>query len=967
MASFGRLRVADGDEAGRVLDLEEGSLPLGRDPRSRLHLADPTVSKDQAVFHCGPDGVSVENRSPRNPILVNDEPVEGRRRLRAGDRLTAGSVNLLFEDPRAASPPAAGRAGAEEPGSGPSGTRMMLQPFLILHFPGGVTREETLAGTRVTVGRATDSDIVVEFPTVSGRHAEIELRDGKYRIVDVGSTNGTSVNGKRIEAPHPLRNGDIVRIGDISGNSVSLTFREEGADIGQELGTVAIGRLQVEGRDTFVLGRDPACEVPLEGGLVSFRHARVDRAGDGHAITDLGSTNGTFVNGVQVRGHRALSAGDVIQIGPYRFVYTASGFSKSTTAGSVRVDGVRLRRVVGRGASTRVLLNDISISILPREFVALVGGSGAGKSTLMKAFAGIQRVDGEVLLNGDDLPSRYDAWKALMGYVPQDDIVHGDLTVDHAVRYAARLRLPRDTKRAELESAIERVLGDVEMLPHRDKLIRSLSGGQRKRVSIAVEMLSEPSLFFLDEPTSGLDPGLEKKMMYMMRRLADGGRTIVLVTHATANITQCDHVAFLSRGRLVWFGPPSEALEHFGVQDFSDIYSEIEKDPEGHEKRYLASKAHARCVVERQKALAGRTPAAGGAGAGRAPGLASTMLEKRTAGAIRQFWILTRRYAELVFRDRLLLGILLAVMPVIGLMLAAMARRGDLVGLAPEALQRMLASSRQELAHFAVVKDAEKLLFMAALAVVLLGLFGASYEIVKERPVYRRERMVNLRIGPYLLSKVVVLFLFALVQCGALLGALRLAVDIPVDGVLLPGPWEMYVTLVLTALAAILMGLFVSAITPNANTVIYLVLLAVFAQILLTGTIFALPPAAEPPSYAMVTRWSLEALGSTVDMDGLNRQTRMRFRRTIRMEQQLRAEDMGDALRPLMEQTGIPAPTVKVEKDIDEEIVNPAELKLRYHHDRNHLLFLWAGLAGFAAAFGVLTALTLSWRDRAEG
>jgi ABC-type multidrug transport system ATPase subunit/pSer/pThr/pTyr-binding forkhead associated (FHA) protein len=1012
MGSCGRLRVLDGQFEGETFDLPEGTFALGRDPGADFHLAEPTVSKEQARLHAAAGRVRIENRSARNPTLVNDAPVSAPVPLKGGDRITVGGIHLSYEAPpppavppprrrpAAAVPEPEAEPGASEAGPGAAGghgTRMLRRPWVVVQIPGEPPREETLYGDVMRVGRAGECEIQLDFAMVSGRHARFELKGGRYAVEDTGSTNGTFVNGRLLDGAHGLADGDIVRIGDPSGNSVSLTYHEEGTGLRDELSTVAVRRLAVEGKDTFTLGRDPACDVKLEGSLVSWRHARVDRVEGGHAVTDLRSTNGTFVNGQPVTGRRMLKPADIIHIGPYKFVYTSAGFNQSSSAGRVRVDGVSIRREVGGGKSRRVLLNDICITVQPREFVCFVGGSGAGKSTLMKACAGIFRVEGRILVNGEDLVENYDAWKAMLGYVPQDDIVHGDLTVDHAVRYAAKLRLPKDTRRAELDGAIDRVLGDVEMLPHRDKLIRSLSGGQRKRVSIAVEMLSEPSLFFLDEPTSGLDPGLEKKMMYTMRRLADGGRTIIMVTHATANITQADHVAFLARGRLVWYGPPGEALAHFAVRDFSDIYTEIEKDPEGLEKRYRASAAYRKYVLDRQKVLPGKASTAG------ATRSARPVLEKRTAGSFRQFFILTRRYAELVLRDRLLLLILLAVMPVIGLMLGVMAKRHDFLGMDGPAVERELAAAEGMLAAFPRIADTQKLLFMVSLAVVLLGLFGAAYEVVKERPVYRRERMVNLRIGPYLLSKVFVLFGFALVQCAALLGILLMFVDPPAAGVLMDPRAEMFVTLALTALASILMGLFVSAAAPNANTVIYVILLVVFSQILLTGTIFELPKAVKPASYGMVTRWSVQALGSTVDMERLNRQTRYLIKTTVEREVTVkhriegtekisldvpvRPEDLGGAVKDLADQgalgplkpvhfeTEVPiAKDVEISKpvslDLGAKSIEPSpppKLDLAYGHDRAHLVFLWSILAGFAAGFLALTALTLSWRDGQEG
>jgi len=262
---------------------------------------------------------------------------------------------------------------------------------------------------------------------------------------------------------------------------------------------------------------------------------------------------------------------------------------------------------------------------------------------------------------------------------------------------------------------------------------------------------------------------------------------------------------------------------------------------------------------------------------------------------------------------------------------------------------------------------------MTALAVVLLGLFGAAYEVVKERPIYRRERMVNLGIGPYLLSKVVVLFGFALVQCATLLGALALAVDLPKEaaafgfGGVLAAPMELYVTLVLTALASILMGMFVSSISPNSNTVIYLILLVVFSQILLTGMIFPLPGPVKPASTVMLTRWSLEALGSTADMDALNEKTVSRIEQEVELVKVLTPADLGPQVAPLLESAGVELQPVRVKETIRREEKNPLELSMGYDHSREGLHFRWMVLGGFALAFWTLTYFTLLWRDREEG
>jgi len=308
---------------------------------------------------------------------------------------------------------------------------------------------------------------------------------------------------------------------------------------------------------SITIGRDPTSTIHLPGVVVSWSHARIDTVAERRVLVDLNSTNGTFVNGARISGSQLLREGDVIQVGPFKLVYQATGLQQYAEVGGVRLDGVRIVREVGSGGDTKRILDDISLSVLPREFIAVVGTSGAGKSTLLKALSGVAKAQGgQVLVNGDNLYQHFDLYRTMIGYLPQDDILHRDLKVADALRYSAKLRLPPDTSSAEIERRIDKVLEDVEMVAQKDQVINSLSGGQRKRVGIAAELLAEPRLIFLDEPTSGLDPGLEKKMMYTLRRLADAGRTIVLVTHATANITQCDHVCFLSQGRMAYYGPP---------------------------------------------------------------------------------------------------------------------------------------------------------------------------------------------------------------------------------------------------------------------------------------------------------------------------------------------------------------------------------------------------------------------------
>ncbi len=860
-------------------------------------------------------------------------------------------------------------------GSGSTGPRLVAQ------IPGRPEETFVVAKPETTIGRDASNDLVLDSPVVSRRQATLQLRDGAYWLRDLGSTNGTAVNGQLISET-ALRDGDIIRIGDEQGNNVGLVFRHAGAVPASS--TIQIGRQELGQAAVFVIGRDPSANLPLDHPTVSRLHAEVRLTPVGPMLRDLGSSNGTFLNGELISGARPLSPRDVVQIGPYKLVYDQAGFAQYTPGGNYRIDAVHLDRrvVVGGGlarlqgaATERIILRDVSLSVYPREFVALVGGSGAGKSTLLNAMSGFAPADGRVLVNGEDLYDNFAAYRSILGYVPQDDIIHGLLPVRSALTYAARLRLP-DAAPSEIDARVNKVLAEVEMNDHAEKQVARLSGGQRKRVSIASELLAEPGLFFLDEPTSGLDPGLEKKMMYTMRRLADGGRTVLLVTHATANIDQCTQVAFMADGRLTYFGPPQEALGFFGATDFADIYTRLSqpagavKFPTGVDNRQqqavLANpKATSAEVWESlyrnspqyRRFVADRLQAAGNVSA--VSHQRPRQPAKQKVSSLAQFGVLARRYFDLIRRDTASLVVLLAAMPLIGLLLLIMADRYDLTGKSETAIrseiQQDIADARRDddpgndaeqfQGIYQVASSTQRILFMMALAATLLGLFGAAYEIVKEAPIYHRERMVNLRIPPYLLSKVIILLGFGLLQCLLLLLVMSLRVDFPGDGVFLPAVVEMYITLALATLASIALGLLISAVVRSSATVIYIILVVLFVQIIFAGAIFEIPAAARPMSYLTTTRWTLEALGSSVDMERLNARG-------------------GGCLEP---EEPLPvglAPAAEGYCEEGQTALPPAlTFNVNYDHSAGHLLAAWLILLAFAAAFLGLTVVVQRRKD----
>jgi len=881
------------------------------------------------------------------------------------------------------------------------------KPLITLRVTGQSSQSIWLDRKSLRLGREPDNDIVLQVPNISRYHAVIERRGDNWFYCDLNSQNGSFVNKQRIHEI-VLHTETVIHLGKQA--PVTITFRLiETTELDTPLPhrkvvfkkeVTTTGFVQVDSKHAvrqrpFILGRDSGADVHLNEPTVSRQHAMLSPAGSEWKLIDLNSANGTFVNGVRVRNTALLKPNDVINIGPFQLTYDGQGIiNVFANQRGLRLDAHDLSIVVGRGKRRKRLLHEINISCYPEEFIGLVGGSGAGKSTLVKALSGQFFPEGKVLIEGTDLYRDYDAYRSQIGYVPQDDILHRDLTVHQALWYSARLRLPPDVSSNEIEQHIENVLKAVELSAQKEQPIHSLSGGERKRASIAVELLANPPLLFLDEPTSGLDPGLEKKMMVMLRKLADSGKTILLVTHATANITECNQVAFLSQGRLVYYGPTDQAGEFFKVdnENFSDIYNII-SDPQPQqaskraanwEERFKKSQFYQQYIRERFRTLPKKQ---GHAASSRKTGFEHTFID-----AWRQFMLLTRRYFTLIWRDRLLSTILLAIMPLLAVLLLVMANHNWLVGDSPQVVEQQLAEAMdmgKESELYSMAGSGQGLLFMMTLASVLLGLFASAYEIVKESNVYARERMVFLQLIPYLASKIVLLGLFAALQIFLFLLVISLKVEFPVRGVFLPAPIEIYLTLLLSALAAILLGLLISALARNTNTVAYIIFGIMFVQILFAGVIFKFSGSAKIISTVTLSRWTMEALGASVNLDGLNGLTSTRFNPAARQEEiSIDVEKPADDWEPVTItseeqafpgcQTLIPVPVVTQNEmytvtetitrivEVDPppmDVSTPVKFGLNYERSFSHLIQVWGTLFLIAFVSGSATLLVLKKKD----
>ena len=730
---------------------------------------------------------------------------------------------------------------------GPGGTVRANEPTptLTVECPGG-TFVAPLRAARIGIGRAPDCELIIPSRVVSTYQATLYRgADGRYTVAaDARARNPIMLRGQPTQS-HLLASGDTLLIGSHEASEyMQLTY---GAPRGVTVSTPIVQQSPSLGRDATI-GRDPASTFCLPSPLVSWQHARLRRGvGGSHVIEDLGSTNGTYVNFVRLERAHRLSAGDAVQVGPYAFTYDGAHLSPQLATGpqvGLQVAALDLVRTT-RGARN-LLLDHVTLTAQPGQFVAIIGGNGAGKTTLLRALAGIQPAQhGAVLFDGVDSYHHASLFRGRIGYVPQADIVHLSLTVDEALYYTARLRLTRDLRDEEIEKRIQSVLATVDLSPHQHKLVGALSGGERKRLSLAVELLAEPQVLFLDEPNAALDPDHRRDLLRTIRALAEQGRTLVMVTHFREDFEACDRVAVMGRGgRLCFFGASPEALAHFGVDRFEDIYSCVEElgRADTWRKRYQRLPQYQRDVralaVEQTVSDVSEAPrmSQGWQAAGQRSSLA------------RQFGLLLDRYANILARDRINAAILLLQAPVIGVILAAVSPVGAFT-----------SSSGPD--------DAETILFMLAIVAIWFGTSNSVREISKEVDIYQRERLAGLGIVPYLLSKVGILGLLCLLQTAVLLLIVtaRTGLPPPSAGLFFSPLVELYIGCALAGLAGLSMGLCVSTFASNPDKAISAVPLVLLPQILLGGVIFNLSGPMRPLADVTISRWAVEALGTTTE------------------------------------------------------------------------------------------------------
>jgi ABC-type multidrug transport system ATPase subunit/pSer/pThr/pTyr-binding forkhead associated (FHA) protein len=805
-------------------------------------------------------------------------------------------------------------------------------PELVLECNG---RTWTLDPSRsYALGRDPQGELVFDDARVSWRHATIGFNGRSWVLEDHGSTNGTFVQGQRIQYLE-LAPGTVVNLGNATdGPRLSLTaaqdtagtpqaqqpYAAQGANAGwaqqapaqepqqqaapqhqapqqgqrdgwqqpqaavphqpapqqpaapfphQQGSGGAAGASPAHGDRSpttfhqFSLGRVMRIGRALENDLVvsdlqvSRHHAEFHATPDGRMeIRDLGSHNGTYVNGQPITkgGTQLLGPADIVGVGHSTFRIVGDRLEEFVDTGEVSFSARHLTVTVDGG---KQILKDVSFGVPEKSLIAVIGPSGSGKSTLLKALTGYRPANqGEVLYDNRNLYKQFAELRQRIGLVPQDDILHKELTVKKALKYAAKLRFPADTTAAERDARIDEVLRELKLDIHKDKKVTSLSGGQRKRVSVALELLTKPSLIFLDEPTSGLDPGMDRDVMQLLRGLADDGRTVLVVTHSVAELAICDKLLVMAPGGSVaYFGPPEEALNFFGYDTWADVFSAFENYRDYDWAGRWKGSQHYQMYAADIDAVAPQAVQM-------AP--MQAMKPPKPQGWMSQFVTLVRRYVSVIVSDKGFLALMVVLPAVLGAVsLLIDADKGLLPNPANPNTGRIVPNG-----------TATTVLLILAVGACFAGAANSVRELIKERVIYERERATGLSRSAYLMSKVFVLGMITVFQ-GLLVGVIGFSSrEIPQEGLILGSATLIELSLPIMALGftSMMFGLIISSLVKTAEKTMPLLVMFAIIQVVFTGCLFALngTVGVNQFSYLMPSRWAVAAAGATLDFNRIS-------------------------------------------------------------------------------------------------
>jgi len=592
------------------------------------------------------------------------------------------------------------------------------------------------------------------------------------------------------------------------------------------------------------IGRTSDNQIVVNDPLASRRHARLVKGPEGLVIEDGGSANGTFVNGRREQ-RTVLRERDIVTIGNVDFLVrdgTLALRKKPVAEQGLDVHGVGFT-VEGH----KQLLVDVNMQAGRGTLTALIGPSGAGKSTLSKLIAGATHPSaGVVTFEGRNLHAEYESMRSRIGMVPQDDVLHQQLTVRQALGFAAELRLPPDTTKADRQQVIAGVLQELSLTEHADTRVNRLSGGQRKRASVALELLTGPALLLLDEPTSGLDPALDRQVMTMLRELADAGRTVIVVTHSVACLDMCDQVLLLAPGgKTAYCGHPGAVGNFLGTSDWAEIFARVAADPDRAFANYRS----------RQAAVSPPPPPAPRGDVGRPP----------KSSAWKQFSTLSRRQFRLIFADRGYLAFLGILPFVLGaLTLVVPGQDGLAMGPLKQVGGLFVPDNGGE---------TQQLLVVLILGACFMGSTLTVRDLVGERPIFQRERAVGLLPSSYLMAKVTVFGFAALVQSAVLVAIVLIGKKQPGHGTLLPsGNLELYIDIAATAITCVIIGLLLSTIARSSEQVMPLLVVVIMVQLVMAGGMIPVTNrmVLEQIAWFFPSRWGFGSAASTVNLQALN-------------------------------------------------------------------------------------------------
>jgi ABC-type multidrug transport system ATPase subunit len=591
------------------------------------------------------------------------------------------------------------------------------------------------------------------------------------------------------------------------------------------------------------IGRATDNDIVIPDVLASRHHATLVPKPGGAEIIDNRSINGTFVNGARVES-AVLHDGDTVTIGNVDLLFRGGTLVRRTeTEAATRTGGLEVHGVTWTIEGNKTLLDNISMAARPGMLTAVIGPSGAGKSTFARLVAGYTHpTTGTVSFEGHDVHAEYASLRSRIGMVPQDDVVHGQLTVRQALMYAAELRLPPDTNKADREQVVNQVLEELEMTKHLDTRVEKLSGGQRKRASVALELLTGPSLLILDEPTSGLDPALDRQVMTMLRQLADAGRVVLVVTHSLTYLDVCDQVLLLAPGgKTAFYGPPNQIGPSMGTTNWADIFSSVAGDPDAANKRFIAQHGPPPPQPAAQK------PADLG--------------EPTKTSLRRQFSTIARRQMRLIVSDRgyfLFLAFLPFIMGVLSLTVP-----GDVgFGVPVPATQGGEAPN-----------EPGQILVLLNVGAIFMGTALTVRALIGERAIFLREQAVGLSTSAYILAKVFVFALFALLQSAIVVGinvwGKKWGPGAVTSGVVIPPrTLELYVDVAACCVAAAMTGLALSALAKSNEQIMPLLVIAIMSQLVFQGGMIPVTGRVVLDQLSWITpaRWGYASTASTIDL-----------------------------------------------------------------------------------------------------